>query len=231
MPSLTGVVNRIKNTIKFGRFDHKNVFDHIFRNRYWGDFESVSGIGSRLAQTENIRMQLPILFNTYLIETLFDAPCGDLNWMRDVLNKTSINYIGGDIVPEVVRIAERNSPNPSFQFRVFDITSDDFPKADMWLCRDVLFHLSYSNIWKSLENFCRSEIPMMLVTTHTDNDIKNRNITTGDFRYINLLKPPFLLPEQMIIERIIDFNPPQPAREVILIRRIDLARHMKTIRF
>ena len=72
---------------------------------------------------------------------------------------------------------------------------------------------------------------MMLVTTHTDNDIKNRNITTGDFRYINLLKSPFSLPEQMIIERIIDFNPPQPAREVILIRRVDLARHMKTIKF
>lgn len=227
MPSLKGAIQRIANSLKFGRYDHRSVFAHIFHDRYWGDYESVSGLGSRMSQTEMIRAQLPLIIEKYAVRTLFDAPCGDLNWMKAILAATDIDYIGGDIVSEVVDLARRNSPNPAYRFSVFDIAEDPFPAADLWLCRDVLFHLSYATIAKALDNFCKSDIPLMLVTTHTDDTVKNRNIVTGDFRYINLLKPPFSWPESMVIERFTDFAPPAPPRDMILIRRDDLAQHMK----
>ncbi len=230
MPSLKGAFQRLSNSLRFGRYDQRSVFSHIFESRYWGDYESVSGIGSRISQTEEVRTQLPIIIEKYGVRTLFDAPCGDLNWMKSVLETVSIHYIGGDIVPEVVALAQANSPNPAYEFKIFDIATDPFPAADLWLCRDVLFHLSYAVIWQALDNFCRSDVPLMLVTTHTDDTVKNRNIVTGDFRYIDLFKPPFALPATMALERFADFAPPAPPRDMILLRREALAAHLKTLR-
>lgn len=230
MPSLAGLKRHFDNLLTFGLRDHRSVFSQIFKNRYWGDEESVSGIGSRMAQTENIRRELPRIIRQYGVKRLFDAPCGDLNWMRPVLEEILVDYAGGDIVPEVVEMARRNSPNPAYTFNVFDITSDRFPAADLWLCRDVLFHLSFANIWKALANFSRSDVRMMLVTTHTAAAVSNYDIWTGDFRLLDLFKPPFSLPQSIVLDRFPDYAPPMPARDMILIRREDLARFLKSRR-
>ncbi len=39
------------------------------------------------------------------------------------------------------------------------------PKADLWLCRDVLFHLPNKDVITVLANFANSEIPYLLTTT------------------------------------------------------------------
>ena len=230
MPSLAGIKYRIQTALKFGRHDHRSVFAKIFADRHWGDEESVSGIGSRMGQTEQIRHELPRIFTQFDVKRLFDAPCGDLNWMKHVLAETKIDYAGGDIVPEVLEIARRNSSNPAYPFTVFDITGDPFPAADLWLCRDVLFHLSFANIWKALDNFAGSDVRMMLVTTHTDPGIVNRDIFTGDFRLLDLFAPPFSLPHAIVQDRFPDYAPPMPARDVVLIRREALAAHLKTVK-
>lgn len=230
MPSWAGIKSRLHSALTFGRHDHRSVFQRIFDDRYWGDEESVSGIGSRLVQTEHIRRELPRILKQYEIKRLFDAPCGDLNWMKAVLAGTDIDYAGGDIVPEVVERARLNSPDPAYRFSVFDITRDRFPVADLWVCRDVLFHLSFANIWKALENFSRSDVKMMLVTTHTVKDVANRDIWTGDFRLLDLFKPPFSLPPDIVLDRFPDYAEPLPARDMILLRREDLARHLQARR-
>jgi hypothetical protein len=224
---LLGLRKRLANFVNYGRHDHRAVFSKIFNDRHWGDEESVSGIGSRMAQTENIRRELPQIIAQYGIKRLFDAPCGDLNWIKPVLIQTNVDYIGGDIVPEVVEMARRNSPNPEYQFRVFDITKDDFPSADVWLCRDVLFHLSYANIWKALQNFARSDVEMMLVTTHTAVSLENYDIWTGDFRLLDLFKPPFSLPASIVLHRFPDYAPPMPERDMVLMRRRDIVEHLR----
>jgi hypothetical protein len=230
MPSLTGIKHRLHSALYFGRYDHRAVFSRIFRDRGWGDEESVSGIGSRMAQTENIRRELPRILREYHVKRLFDAPCGDLNWMKSVLVETNVQYTGGDIVPDVVELARHNSPEPAYTFTVFDITSDPFPTADLWVCRDVLFHLSFANIWKALQNFCRSEIKMMLVTTHTAEEVVNRDIWTGDFRLLDLFKPPFSLPRSIVLDRFPDYAEPLPQRDMVLLRREDLEQHLKSRR-
>ena len=227
MPTLLGLKKRLANFVRYGRHDHGAVFSKIFNDRHWGDEESVSGIGSRMEQTESIRQELPRIITQYRVKRLFDAPCGDLNWIKPVLMQTKVDYIGGDIVPEVVEMARRNSPNPDYQFRVFDITQDDFPAADVWLCRDVLFHLSYANIWKALENFCRSNVGMMLVTTHTAGNFENYDIWTGDFRLVDLFKKPFSLPKSIVVDRFPDYAPPMPERDMVLIRRQDIVDHLR----
>src|ERR1017187_10086947 len=77
-------------------------FTRIFTAKYWGDEESVSGPGSRLETTENIRRLLPDLIDKFSIKSIFDAPCGGFYWMKFILHKVDVKYIGGDIVKKLV---------------------------------------------------------------------------------------------------------------------------------
>ncbi len=227
MVSVRSVIRRAARAVRFGAYDHRKVFEHIYSSRYWGDRESVSGVGSSLAQTEHIREELPKLIEQFGIKTMFDAPCGDLHWMRQILDKVDIDYIGGDVVPAVVEMAAANYAGNRASFRVFDIVDDPFPDADLWLCRDVLFHLSYAKILKSLRNFANSQIKYILVTTHTGGSFVNRNVVTGDFRQLDLFKPPFSLPQNAVLARFVDFAPPHNPRDMVLIRREDIAEALR----
>ena len=44
----------------FNNFNKKNIFQLIYKNNYWDSKESVSGPGSDLKSTENIRRELPL---------------------------------------------------------------------------------------------------------------------------------------------------------------------------
>lgn len=221
MPTPISIARRMMRTLRFGSMGHRRAFSYIFRERYWGDRESVSGPGSSHAQTENIRRELPGLVKRFSVQTFFDAPCGDLHWMRDVLPDLGCRYIGGDIVPEVVEMARRNCPVADADFLVFDLLHDRFPEADLWLCRDVLFHLSFANIRQVAANAARAAVPLVLVTSHQGDHVRNRPIATGDFRHLNLFRPPFRLRDDQVLWRVDDYVAPAPPRELLLLRRED----------
>lgn len=199
------------------------MFKHIYNKRYWGDQESVSGPGSSIGQTVAIRRELPRIINEHGIKSMIDAPCGDLHWMRHLLAQLDITYVGGDIVDDVVARASHAYTGTNAEFRTFDITTDAFPDVDLWLCRDVLFHLSYKRIDMALRNFTRSNVKFILLTTHSEPTITNRNIATGDFRRLDFFKAPFNIPPSIVVDRFDDFAPPAEPREMIMIRREDLA--------
>src|ERR1700759_5255204 len=58
------------------------IFETIHRANLWSKGESASGPGSSLAYTHNLRTQLPDLLARFSIRTIYDAPCGDFNWMN-----------------------------------------------------------------------------------------------------------------------------------------------------
>lgn len=169
----------------------RSKFDQIATANLWGSPESLSGSGSEVARTSRYRQALVRTIWGECFGTLFDAPCGDLNWMPLVLEEVDVDYIGGDISPALV---ERNRQRyPNLKFVEFDITSDPFPKADVWHCRDCLFHLSYRDIELALRNFAASDIPYALITSHSGM-IRNVDVESGGWRYIDLRGPPFNLP-------------------------------------
>src|SRR5260370_61794 len=77
-------------------------FTWVYKRNHWGDRESVSGPGSTLRYTENLRKQLPLLFAEYKVRKVLDAPCGDFNWMQEDVKEIDIDYVGADIVPQLV---------------------------------------------------------------------------------------------------------------------------------
>src|SRR5215208_724486 len=124
--------------------DQRRVFDSIYKAELWGCAESKSGYGSTLAFTEQLRKDLRDLVQSYGITSLLDAPCGDFNWMRHTELPGGLRYIGGDIVKELVHELSLKHENGRRTFLELDISRDELPEVDLWLCRDCLFHLSNS---------------------------------------------------------------------------------------
>ena len=144
--------------------------------------------------------------------------------MRSVIQQTDITYYGADIVPAMIDKLQRQYGTPKVSFRIADITSDKFPKVDLWLCRDCLFHLSNQDIFLALRNFVASGTPLVLTTTHLNTTgFENVDIRTGGFRLIDLFSAPYFFPQE-VLARIPDWIEPWPPREICLWTSEQVAR-------
>lgn len=193
-----------------------NIFDYYYQNNTWGDSESVSGPGSTLAYTENIRTKIPELVEELGVLVILDSPCGDFNWFRAIEWNRSISYIGADIVKPLIDKNQLHYGEASKRFISLDITNDKLPQADLWLCRDCLFHLSYKDIAIAIQNFLTSDIRYILTSNH-QYCTKNKDITTGSFRLLNLELPPFNLGKPIMV--IDDWIEGFPERQLCLWER------------
>ena len=180
----------------FSKNSQKERFELIYKTNFWSSKESVSGLGSEYKNTINIRKEIITLIKRYNVESILDAPCGDFNWIKSILNK-NLNYIGGDIVKNLIDINNNNYKNENINFIPLDITMDKLPKVDLMICRDCLIHLSFKNIGLFFKNFINSDIKYLLLTSYKLKDYKkkiiNIDITDGEFREIDLSEHPFYL--------------------------------------
>ena len=193
----------IKNYLKFKyeyfkykRMSVKDVFCHIHRRKLWGNINSVSGPGSSLEETKTLRDQLPALFLKYCVTSFLDIPCGDFHWMKTI-NFGNIEYIGADIVPEIVEQNKRYK-NKNITFEQLDIIRDILPTVDLIMVRDCLVHFAYEDIFKTLDNICKYGAKYLLTTTFNERT-SNTDIATGQWRPLNLQISPFNLPEPQTI--------------------------------
>ena len=193
--------------------NRSQIFEKIYEHNWWGSSESRSGPGSTLAYTTLLRPRLERLLAELKVRTFLDAPCGDFNWMRHVRLPDQTCYVGGDIVAPLINKLQSEHDGPRHSFQVIDIVEGPIPVADLWLCREVLFHLSNKDVLKVLELFSNSSVKYILTTTF-DFVRENRDIGGGGIRLINLRLPPFKLPAPVM--RIADFIAPAPPRYLAL---------------
>jgi hypothetical protein len=97
-------------------------------------------------------------------------------------------------VPSLIALNSAQYGSKSRSFEVLDATRNSLPSADTVLCREILFHLSFQDIWRLLENVRNCGASFLIATN--DNDLRlNADIISGDFRPLNLQKAPFRFPE------------------------------------
>jgi hypothetical protein len=188
-------------------------FGVIHRENIWKDQESKSGPGSNLGYTAPLRHALPGILRSRDIHSMLDAPCGDFSWMQKVDLPVGFDYVGSDIVPELVDGLRAQYASPTRRFVTLDVRHDMLPEADLWLCRDCLIHLSNADAFAVLENFASSKIRYLLTTTYNFGSV-NSDIVTGNFRLLNLRARPFQLPTPL--EFIFDYVDPWPPRRLAL---------------
>jgi SAM-dependent methyltransferase len=168
---------------------HVSRFAKIYHQNQWGSEESVSGTGSEMANTAEIRAKLPDVFRNFDIKSILDLPCGDFNWIRHVIADAKIDYIGGDIVAELIESNRKKYPD--YRFEVIDLINDDLPKSDLVLVRDEMVHFPIDDIHKAITNIIRSGSRYLLATSFPGRE--NHDIEMGDWRPINLEASPFNL--------------------------------------
>jgi hypothetical protein len=188
--------------------DLKTTFTNIYRINYWGDSESRSGPGSNNKNTINLKKKIIKIIKDLKIKSIVDAPCGDFYWMNNVIANENIKYTGIDIVEELILKNISLYSNKKIKFKRLDITKNTCPPCDLLICRDFLFHLNYNDINNFFKNLSKAKIKYFLTSSHsTPNSnkfLKNKNISSGDFRKINLFNKPFNFPKN--IKYIINDN-------------------------
>ncbi len=195
---------------------HQAVFGRIHAQREWGDSESVSGPGSGLARTASIRDVLSRLLRELDVERFLDAGCGDFHWLR-AAGLPVREYVGVDVVPELIAEVSHRYAGPGRTFIRADITRDRLPKTDFVLCREVLMHFPDEDVLAAISNLQRTRARWLLTTTFVDRR-SNEAIELGAWRPLNLEAPPFDLPPPL---RVFD-DIPLADREQFLDKRLAL---------
>jgi hypothetical protein len=201
-PSVLAHERFVADRENFAGLDLAARFERIERTNLWGAATSVSGLGSEDRATAGIRETLPGLLQRLGARSLLDAPCGDAGWIGSI--ELEVDYTGIDIVPSLIEANTARVARGELRggFVVADMTRDPLPRSDLILCRDCLVHLSFQNIARAVARFRASGAEFLLVTTFPEWE-DNRDCEDGDWRALNMTKPPFDWPppRELINER------------------------------
>jgi SAM-dependent methyltransferase len=191
IPGLRALVQQLR-TLPHTLTPRGRVFDRIYARNAWGHWESASGEGSSLVQTQRIRQELPALWRRYSVRRVLDAPCGDFHWMKEIATDLD-EYVGVDIVAALIEANTRRYGNARIRFQRADLVKGALPGLELILCRDCLVHLSFRDIQRALANMKRSGARYLLTTTFTERT-SNVDILTGQWRPLNLERAPLNFP-------------------------------------
>lgn len=183
----------------------KGVFTKIYSEHIWGtDAANPGSFFSGGGSHDPSQIEPYITAVKKFIATLpgkpdvMDLGCGDFNiglQVRDVCNR----YIACDIVDSLIEQNRINYKNAGVDFRVFDLTTEKCDEVDIIFVRQVLQHLSNSDIKKGLQNI----IPYCKYLVLTEHWPANKNFkcnldkpTGPDIRAvldsgIDITAPPF----------------------------------------
>ena len=174
----------------------EGIFTGIYRSGIWRKMtpagESHSGPGSTLAATKVVRDALPTIVKQFGIKTVLDVPCGDFNWMQHV--ELGAEYIGADIVRELVEYNVKTYAAPGRKFVQLDLMTDPLPQAELILCRDCFGHFCIEDAWLAIENIRRSSARYLLATTYTKRHANPVRTHTGNWYPCALHCAPFRFP-------------------------------------
>lgn len=192
----------------------------------WGNSDSRSGEGSTLQYTEHVRSELPKLIKQLGVRSVLDIPCGDLFWMKEILERNNLNleYAGVDIVGSLIKKNNKKYSSDKISFYRENAIDYNYGEYDLVLVRDFFFHISFKDMNEFLKNFLHSGSRYLLTSSYVNNE-ENIDILNGDFREINILKPPFYfsLPEI----KIRDYVSPYPERYLYLFEKEDVDKAYK----
>jgi SAM-dependent methyltransferase len=178
------------------------VFDEIYKTHYWGNG---SGSGSSPDATLPYRDFLKLFLLENSISSVVDLGCGDWQFSK-LIDWSGIEYHGFDAAVSVI---EKNRSvygreNVTFSdFKNYDL----IPEADLLIIKDVLQHLSNQEISRIIQaliprfkfTLITNCVPPIRTSFHRSG-MFNRDIQTGDFRFLDLRRPPFNCKAELLFE-------------------------------
>ena len=170
--------------------------------------ESLCGPGSHKANTHEAIEFINGIIKKHNIKSILDLGCGDWNWFNKI-DLNDCNYIGWDCDDKMIQDNISRYGTDNIHFEVNDIISTDYPKVDLIICRDVLFHLEMKLSCTILDKV-KSKSRYFISTSFNDEAInsgikKYCSIENWGFYNINLDIEPFNL-RKFRIDKIHEVN-------------------------
>jgi len=178
----------------------KDAMEQIYEMNLWGtnNTDFYSGEGSHHPEIVNPYVDEVRSFLSSFERplTVCDLGCGDFN-VGEKLVACAEKYIAVDIVESLINRNKTLYKADNLEFQCLDIATDDLPKADCVLLRQVLQHLSNKEIQSIVEKLY--DYKYVILTEHLPEGefIANKDIISGQgIRLkkksgVDLLKAPF----------------------------------------
>ena len=123
--------------------------------------------------------------------------CGDFLWMNKIIEQTNIDYLGIDIVEELISENQNKYKKRNINFKSYDIVSFTTQKKfDLIIIKDLLIHLKNSDILKIINNLRNMNFKYLALSSSTVK--QNTDVIIGKHRQVNLLKEPYNLKKPKI---------------------------------
>ncbi len=149
---MTNQTNKSKRTKK--PWPTKDVMEQIYEMNLWGgeDGDFYSGLGSHDPEIVVPYVDAVSEFSSSFEEpvTVLDLGCGDFNVGSRLVRHTS-KYIAVDIVKDLIERNKETFEDDRLEFICMDIAKGDLPKADCIILRQVLQHLSNTEIQRIVD--------------------------------------------------------------------------------
>lgn len=178
----------------------KKVMSEIYEKKRWGgrqkDFYSGSGSHSRKVVQPYIKTIYSFLKDYEDGLIVCDLGCGDFNVGKNLV-PYSKRYMGIDIVDDLIERNKKLFVSEKLEFHCLNIVTDNLPKGDCILVRQVFQHLSNEEIKKVVKKI--EKFKHIIVTEHIPKGefVANAEKSTGaGIRLSNnsgvvLTEPPF----------------------------------------
>ncbi|HUF74325.1 MAG TPA: class I SAM-dependent methyltransferase [Gammaproteobacteria bacterium] len=183
------------------------IFRDIYAKGQWGKRgkEFFSGLGSIGTHVGPYVGYVSEFVRTNGIEAIVDLGCGDFR-VASQIDLGRANYLGCDIVEELIARNTASFGNDKISFGSLDIVTDDLPDGDLCLVRQVFQHLSNGDILRSLVKL--SAYRFVLITDELGPASARPNLDIEAFRgtrtdfgsglYYD--QPPFNLPVEVVLD-------------------------------
>lgn len=194
-----GVFNLKKNK---NPWPTKDAMNQIYELKLWGgkDFDFYSGFGSHNPEINQPYLEAIIAFleshNPALI--VCDLGCGDFNIGKHLTRYTK-KYYAFDIVENLIIRNKNIFKEAHLEFHCLDIAKDQLPHADCIILRQVLQHISNSEIQQVVKKLHAYKYIILTEHLPLENFIPNKDIISGQgirlkqHSGVNLLEAPFNL--------------------------------------
>lgn len=194
---------------------NEQIFSNVYKKKYWGETDDshfFSGEGTYVSHIDSYNEILVETIKKHHIKSVCEIGCGDFEVSKKLLNAVDINYVGVDVVPELINHLSQTYGNESTKFVCIDAAKEncELPKFDLCIIRQVLQHLSNKDISRVLQNV--SDFPFLIITEHLPTKPQEYNgdkVSNGYIRLQNKLvsgvyldKTPFNLPSPTELLRI-----------------------------
>jgi hypothetical protein len=173
-----------------------DVFSTIYDKDQW---THGSGPGSIASFNKPYIQLLQTFIRDNNIKTIVDVGSGDFQTLRHV-NFDGCEYRGFDVVESVVARCNQLYRTDNIQFSIMPQDWEELPEADLYLIKDVLIHLNNADAARLLEtSLTRCRYLMSTNDRVPDAESYNVDISTGQFRAVNISLAPFSIPSHVAL--------------------------------